>query len=263
MAPQVGHHPRHRGGDGRCLRLQLPAGQGLQAQADLIYEQQLDVSNPLTGQTYTDPNARSLELASVDAIIKSAPITERVDARLEAQGLPTTGYEVRSELAQPADATTTQASNVVSIFATSEDPELAAAASQAYADGFVEWRKDRVLNQIDAAITAVEEEMRNYSGSKGSSDYLILQQRLRDLEILEATVTGNFSMLVEATVPDRPVLAEAAAQRVSASRRALARHRARLPARAVRHARAAPGRRRRAAPPACACRACRVSRASR
>ena len=26
-----------------------------EAQADLIYEQQLDVSNPLTGQSYTDP----------------------------------------------------------------------------------------------------------------------------------------------------------------------------------------------------------------
>ena len=30
-----------------------------QAQADLIYQQQLDVANPLTGQSYTDPTQRT------------------------------------------------------------------------------------------------------------------------------------------------------------------------------------------------------------
>ena len=116
-----------------------------EAQADLIYEQQLDVANPLTGQTYTDPNARSLELSSVDAIIKSPQMTERAATELEEQGLPTTGFTVRSELA-PTDATSGQTGNVVSIFATSEDPELAAAASQAYADSFVDWRKERMTH---------------------------------------------------------------------------------------------------------------------
>src|SRR5665647_2818362 len=36
-----------------------------EANADLIYEKPLDISNPLTGQAYTDPNERSLELRSV------------------------------------------------------------------------------------------------------------------------------------------------------------------------------------------------------
>ncbi len=154
-----------------------------QAQADLIYEQQLDVANPLTGQTYADPNARSLELSSVDAIIKSEPILDRADTLLEDQGLPTTGFTVSSELEQTT-ATSGQTSNVVSIVATSEDPELAAAASQAYADAFVAWRQERMSTQIDKAIKAVEAEMKNYSGSTQSSDYLILQQRRRDLQIL-------------------------------------------------------------------------------
>ena len=176
-----------------------------EAQADLIYEQQLDVSNPLTGQTYTDPNARSLELSSVDAIIKSEPIKDRADTLLESQGMPTTGFEVSSELA-PTDATTGQTGNVVSILATSVDPELAAAASQAYADAFVAWRKERMNNQIDAAIEAIEKEMRGYADkAKESPDYLILQQRLRDLQILNATATGNFRVLVTATEPESPI----------------------------------------------------------
>ena len=78
-----------------------------EAQADLIYEQQLDVSNPLTGQTYTDPNARSLELDSVDAIIKSAPIAHARRRAARGAGHADHRLQVRSELAQQADATTT------------------------------------------------------------------------------------------------------------------------------------------------------------
>ena len=50
-----------------------------EAQADLIYEQQLDVANPLTGQTLHDPNTRAVELAAVDAIIQSPTMTQRAD----------------------------------------------------------------------------------------------------------------------------------------------------------------------------------------
>ena len=62
-----------------------------QAQADLIYQQQLDVANPLTGQSYTDPTQRTTELTSVNAIIQSPNITQRVATSLEEQGLPTLG----------------------------------------------------------------------------------------------------------------------------------------------------------------------------
>ena len=176
-----------------------------EAQTDLIYEQQLDVANPLTGQTYTDPTTRSVELQAVDAIIQSPTMTQRVDTILEEQGLPTTGYEVRSEIAE-SSAGAAQTGSVVSIFATSEDPELAAAAAQAYADSFVDWRKERMTNQIQAAEDAVRAEIREYPASaKESSDYLILQQRLRDLQILKATATGNFRVLVPATIPEEPI----------------------------------------------------------
>ena len=62
-----------------------------EAQTDLIYEQQLDVANPLTGQTYSDPTTRSVELQAVDAIIQSPTMTQRVDTILEEQGLPDHG----------------------------------------------------------------------------------------------------------------------------------------------------------------------------
>ena len=176
-----------------------------QAQADLIYEQQLDVANPLTGQSYTDPTQRTTELNSVDAIIKSPQMTDLAGKELKKQGMPTTGFTVSSALA-PTDATSGQTGNVVSIFATSEDPQLAAAASQVYADTFGGWRKDRVLVQIGHAIDAVQRQMRGYSGdAKNSSEYLVLAQRLSDLQILKSTATGNFHVLVPATVPTAPI----------------------------------------------------------
>ena len=72
-----------------------------QAQADLIYEQQLDVANPLTGQSYTDPTQRTTELNSVDAIIKSPQMTDLAGKELKKQGMPTTGFTVSSALAPP------------------------------------------------------------------------------------------------------------------------------------------------------------------
>ena len=177
-----------------------------EAQTDLIYEQQLDVANPLTGQSYQDATTRTVELQSVDAIIQSPTMTQRVDTILEGQDLPTTGYEVRSEIAESSSGSVTQTGSVVSILATSEDPDLAAAAAQAYADSFVDWRKERMQNLIQSAEDAVRAEMRDYpEAAKQSADYVILQQRLRDLQILKATVTGNFRVLVPAIVPEEPI----------------------------------------------------------
>ena len=40
--------------------------------------------------------------------------------------------------------------------------------------------------------------------SRRSDDYIVLEQRLRNLRILAATVTGQFQLLVPATVPTEP-----------------------------------------------------------
>ena len=56
------------------------------------------------------------------------------------------------------------------------------------------------------ALDAVKAELRDFpEAAKESADYLILQQRLRDLQILRATATGNFRVLVPASVPKPPI----------------------------------------------------------
>jgi Mrp family chromosome partitioning ATPase/capsular polysaccharide biosynthesis protein len=177
-----------------------------EAKADLIYEQQLDVSNPLTGQSYTDTNERNLELRSVGSIIASPDMKQRAAAELQQHGQPGAGFKVTA--APVSDSTTGSTSgdsNVVRITATSGDPALAAAAANAFASEFVSYRKENVEVQIQRAIDAVKAKLDTYEGgARQSTDYLVLQQRLQDLQLLKATATGNYRVLIPATVPTSP-----------------------------------------------------------
>lgn len=178
-----------------------------EATADLIYEKPLNISNPLTGQGYTDPNERNLELRSISSVLASPDMQERVDILLEEQGSPVTGFEVSAApLQDTAAGSASTSSNVARITVTSEDPQLAAAAANAYADAYITWRKKRVQLQITSGIEALKKKLAGYGEAlKGSTDYLILQQRLQDLQLLAATATGDFRVLVPAAAPETPV----------------------------------------------------------
>jgi len=196
------------------------------ATADLIYEAQIDVSNPLNPYTYNDPNERALEMRAIADVLASPDMIRRGEGLLKdrygdgftsnrdagsssadgddkgGDGLP--DYTVTSQLPDDTASTTTQ-SNVVSIIGDSTDARLASAAANAYADAYVAWREERQKEQIAKAIAIVEEQMSNFSeAAKATSDYAILQERLRDLQILAGTATGNFRVLVPAQKPDAP-----------------------------------------------------------
>jgi len=178
-----------------------------EASADLIYEKPLDISNPLTGQVYTDPNERALELRSVGSVLASPDMESRAKAVLKEKGVAVTGIEVSAAPVQDETAGSTATSgNVVRITATSPYPERAAAAANAYAGAYISWRKERTQLQITTGIDALRKELAGFEGAaKQSTEYLVLAQRLQDLKLLEATATGNFRVLVPATVPETPV----------------------------------------------------------
>ena len=178
-----------------------------EAYADLIYEKPLDISNPLTGQGYTDPNERALELRSVGSVLASPDMQGRAEDVLGDKGVAVTGFEVSAAPVQdPAAGSASTSGNVVRVTATSPDPELAAAAANAYAGAYIAWRKERTQLQITTGIDALKKELSGFEGAaKQSTEYLVLAQRLQDLKLLEATATGNFRVLVPATVPETPV----------------------------------------------------------
>ena len=172
----------------------------------MIYEKSVDVANPLS-EGYIDTYALDREMSAINDIIASPELQERASAILEEEGVDeSAGYAVSSS-AQTSDSggNANSGSNVVSISAISEDPELAAAAANAYANAFVEWRKERQQLQIQKAADAVEVQLREYpEAARQTGDYLMLKQRLQDLLISKATATGNYRVLVEAEVPEAP-----------------------------------------------------------
>ena len=178
-----------------------------EANADLIYEKPLDISNPLTGQGYTDPNERSLELQSVGSMLASPNMQSRANELLKEKGVAVTGFAVSAAPLQDTTAgSASTGSNIARITVTSEDPQLAAAAANANATAYIDWRKERVQLQISSGIDALKQKLAGYAdAAKQSTDYLVMQQRLQDLQLLAATATSNFRVLVPATVPETPV----------------------------------------------------------
>lgn len=177
-----------------------------EASADLIYEKQLDVSSSLTGQSYTDANERTVQLLAVGSILASPVMRQRTAGSLASQDYPATGFDIESEVVSgDAPGATASLSSVVRITATSHSPEVAAAAANAYAQGFVDYRRDTVKRQIQRGIDVVKTKMDTFpEGARRSTEYLTLQQRMQDLQLLRDTATGNFSVLVPAEVPEAP-----------------------------------------------------------
>jgi polysaccharide biosynthesis transport protein len=174
-----------------------------EARADIIYEQQLDISNPLTGQSYTDPTERTLALNSVASVLASPDMMRRADALLSREGVAPSGVKVSAAPVTDAAATGT---NVARITVRSSSARVAAAAANAYAQAFIDWRTERVRTQIAGAIRALHRQLDTYSAAaRKSTDYLVLQQRLQDMKLLRDTANGNFRMLVPATTPASPV----------------------------------------------------------
>lgn len=125
---------------------------------------------------------------------------------LSAEG-PVSSFTVETVSVAESDSPTAQSeASTVSIRAVSPDAQTAARAANAYAQAFTEYRREREQARVRAAVQVVENSMDRFSSaqSRETVEYLTLQQRLQDLQILEATVTGNFTILAPATAPDAP-----------------------------------------------------------
>jgi Mrp family chromosome partitioning ATPase/capsular polysaccharide biosynthesis protein len=181
------------------------------AASQLIYGNTVDVANPLAGNSYVDPTQRSVELESVGAVIAGPELKKRANALIVADlgaGALKTGYTVSSEVVASSDqaAGGTVYSSVVAIKGESSDAKLAAVTANSYAAAFIQMRKEGQRTQIGRAIDAVQNSLKGMTTKtqKASSDYILLQQRLHDLQILKATANGDFRVIVPASVPAAP-----------------------------------------------------------
>ena len=167
------------------------------AAAQLIYSSSVDLADPLAASNYVDPTERTVELQSVATVITSPELERRAEALIveeQGAGALETGYTVGAEVVAGADqaAGTTTFSSVVAIGAESSDAELAAVVANSYTQAFIFLRRDQQLEQIGEAIDVVKTSLAGLTtpAQKDSSDYILLQQRLHDLQISRARRTA-------------------------------------------------------------------------
>ena len=171
------------------------------ASAQLMYENQLNVADPLSSGGYVDPTKIQVELDSVSSVIASPEVFKRAQATID-QG-PNAPYTV---LAAPDTRPGQTYSQTVSITAVSPSAETAARAANAYATAFTEFRRSSEQAVVRQAVEVLQAKLGAYKteAERSSADYLTLLQRVQDLQILEATATGNFRIIVPAVAPAAP-----------------------------------------------------------
>lgn len=167
------------------------------ATANLLYVTPVDIQDPL-GQVYIDTTSQQAVLESVPTVIAGASVRKSAQADLSKEDLAT-GYTVSASLSTGANG---YYSSVVGITGVSSSPETAAAAANAYAQAFIDWRRESAKSQVAKAIEVVKGRMGKLSSA--TSEYQALLNRLRDLELLEASVGGGFEVITLASPPGEP-----------------------------------------------------------
>ena len=157
--------------------------------------------------SYEDTLQMQTVLASVGAVIASP----QIDRRRKSDTAPRGGgsrLQRRSRilttrrLPRPIRATSAPCRSGQSVPVRRPRRELPTRTPQA----FTAFRKAREQARVRQAEQVVENRLDSFAteASRQTPEYLSLQQRLADLQILEATATGNFTILAPAAAPDAP-----------------------------------------------------------
>ena len=173
------------------------------ATASLLYEQPIDVTNPLVGSSaWIDPTLQALDVQSISTVVDSPDIYQRVVKAVGQPMLDVAPYSVSGSAVTDTSNNGTGGSNVAQVTVVSSDPKQAAALANAYALAFVQRRKDHQQEQIKEGEAALEKRLK--ATPTGTTEYYYLQQTLGGLAISYSTVTGDFSMVTPATPPSAP-----------------------------------------------------------
>ena len=175
------------------------------ATAKMMYEQQANISNVL-GNTSTDATSLSLELQSAAGTVNSGPVAAKAQGLLAASGTDAAGVAVSATIVPPDTNAGASVSNQVNVSAFSARPAAAAAVANAYAQAIIAARVEQQQAQLVKAQDAIISQMAQFDtpASKLTTDYLLLAQRLRDLQVAEATATGDFTVVEPAYPPSAP-----------------------------------------------------------
>lgn len=184
---------------GAALALSLVATPQYSAEASLLFrdpgfDQRLFGSSVFQTTDPTRQAATNLELVELDIVAK------RAAAEL---GSSLTRDEIRSKV----EVSTESDSDVISIVATDPDPDRAAEIANAFAESYIDFRRDADRAKIGGAQRLVESNLRTLEEDPESSsekEIESLQDQVSQLKTLKALQTGNAELVQRATAPENP-----------------------------------------------------------
>jgi len=174
-----------------------------EATATLMYQPPADISNPTQGAASIDINTVNAELQSVINMIDTPAVGELAGETLD-EADKSLDSTISAKAVLPQDATGgTAIAELVAVTAETTDAEAAARLANAFAQAVIDLRKKTQQQRYRAAQKVVEAQMKlfNTPASRLTTDYAILSQQLRNLQIAEATATGDFEVIIPATPP--------------------------------------------------------------
>jgi Mrp family chromosome partitioning ATPase/capsular polysaccharide biosynthesis protein len=177
-----------------------------QATALLMYQQPSNIANPLATDTSTDVTTLTLQVQSVVNTINSPDVAKGAASALKDVDGSAVDLSVTAAIMPPDASTGSTVSDVVGVTAESTDPSVSATAANAYAAALIAQRVGKERERLRQAQEAIRAQMSNYptDQSKLTTDYVLLVQRLRDLQVAEATASGDFLVIKPASPPDSP-----------------------------------------------------------
>lgn len=163
----------------------------------LKYEKQVDISDPLADTGTLGSDQIKLELQSVASAMGSAEMKGRA-----AKAVGLTADDPQLDVSTEVIANT----SVVQVEAVSGSPRLAAAIANAFAAEFIDSNKRIERERLQQAESVIQNKLKAFEDpvTQTSADYILLQQRLRDLQIATATVTGNYRVIAKAMPAQSP-----------------------------------------------------------
>ena len=178
-----------------------------EATARLMYEQPLAIGSAVSGITATDPNSVAIEMQSAVGLIGGPEVAGRARALL---GGPASvpHYTVTATVLPSSNTTASSVSSTaLGITVQSRAARASAAIANAFAQALIGLRKETEIAQILQAEAAIRSQMKMFATPKlkQTSDYALLTQQLRSLQILAATTSGDFAIVAPAIPPSAPI----------------------------------------------------------
>jgi Mrp family chromosome partitioning ATPase/capsular polysaccharide biosynthesis protein len=176
-----------------------------EASARLMYQPPTDVTDPTSGSYSIDSSTLSIQLQSVIDTIEDPAVQKRAERLMGGRAL-SPDIELTAGVFVPENAEG-DSSNLVEITARAPTPVAAAKTANACAAAVIDVRRSWEKQRYRAAQRVVKDQLKLFTtpSSKLTADYINLVQQLRNLQIAEATATGDFRIVVPATRPDAPV----------------------------------------------------------